>query len=113
MAPSPYWGDEPIWDSQTSMHNPMFDEKGRVWFTSRVRPPANPDFCKKGSDHPSAKLFPLEQANRHLSMYDPKTGKITLISTCFPTHHLQSSPRTPTTRCGPARAARAAASSAG
>src|SRR5215813_2408518 len=56
MTPSPYWGAEPIWDSQTSMHNPMFDEKGRVWFTSRVRPPANPDFCKKGSDHPSAKL---------------------------------------------------------
>jgi len=89
MTPSPYWGPEPIWDSQTSMHNPMFDEKGRVWFTSRVRPPAaNPDFCKKGSDHPSAKLFPVEQANRHLAMYDPKTGKVTLISTCFPTHHL-------------------------
>ena len=88
MTPSPYWGAEPIWDSQTSMHNPMFDEKGRVWFTSRVRPPANPDFCKKGSDHPSAKLTPIEQSNRHLSMYDPKTGNITLISTCFPTHHL-------------------------
>jgi hypothetical protein len=88
MAPSPYWGEEPIWDSQTSMHNPMLDEKGRVWFTSRVRPPANPDFCKKGSEHPSAKQFPIEQSNRHLSMYDPKTGKITLISTCFPTHHL-------------------------
>jgi len=88
MTPSPYWGAEPIWDSQTSMHNPMFDEKGRVWFTSRVRPAANPDFCRKGSDHPSAKLFPLERSNRHLSMYDPKTGKITLISTCFSTHHL-------------------------
>ena len=88
LTPSPYWGDERIWDSQTSMHNPMFDEKGRVWFTSRVGAPANPDFCKKGSEHPSAKLFPVEQSNRHLSMYDPKTGKITLIRTCFPTHHL-------------------------
>ena len=88
MLPSPFFGDERIWDSQTSMHNPMFDEQGRVWFTSRVRPPANPDFCKKGSDHPSAKLTPVESANRHLSMYDPKTGKITLVSTCFPTHHL-------------------------
>ncbi|PYN99813.1 MAG: hypothetical protein DMD91_11915 [Candidatus Rokuibacteriota bacterium] len=88
MLPSPYWGPEPIWDSQASMHNPMFDEKGRVWFTSRVGPPANPDFCKKGSDHPSAKLAPVETSNRHLSMYDPKTGKITLIRTCFPTHHL-------------------------
>ena len=88
MLPSPIWGPDPIWDSQTSMHNPMLDEKGRVWFTSRVRPPANPDFCKKGSEHPSAKLTPLESSNRHLSMYEPKTGKITLISTCFPTHHL-------------------------
>ncbi len=88
MAPSPYWGAAPIWDSQTSMHNPMMDERGRVWFTARVRPPANPDFCRKGSAHPSAKLFPLESANRHLSMYDPKSGKFTLISTCFPTHHL-------------------------
>jgi hypothetical protein len=88
MAPSPYWGDKPIWDSQTSMHNPMMDEKGRVWITARVRPPANPDFCKKGSDHPSARVFPLQQANRHLSMYDPATGNFALISTCFPTHHL-------------------------
>jgi len=88
MAPSPYWGDGPIWDSQTSTHNPMMDEKGRVWITARVRPPANPDFCKAGSDHPSAKVLPLQEANRHLSMYDPATGKFTLISTCFPTHHL-------------------------
>ena len=88
MAPSPYWGAEPIWDSQTSNHNPMMDEKGRVWFTVRVRPPANPDFCRKGSEHPSARAFPIEQANRHLSMHDPATGRFTLISTCFPTHHL-------------------------
>src|SRR4029077_19256037 len=88
MKASPYWGDESIWDSQANMHNPMFDEKGRVWFTARVRAPAHPDFGKKCSDHPSAKLFPLDQANRHLSMYDPATGKITTISTCFPTHHL-------------------------
>src|SRR2546427_87388 len=88
MLPSPFWGDERIWDSQTSMHNPMLDEKGRVWFTSRVGPAANPDFCKRGSEHPSAKLTPVESSNRHLSVYEPKTGKITLIRTCFPTHHL-------------------------
>ena len=88
MAPSPYWGDKPIWDSQASLHNPMMDERGRVWFTARVRPPENPAFCRKGSTHPSAQVVPLERANRHLSMYDPATGKFTLISTCFPTHHL-------------------------
>ncbi|HTD89828.1 MAG TPA: carboxypeptidase-like regulatory domain-containing protein, partial [Burkholderiales bacterium] len=85
---SAYWGDEAIWDSQTTMHNPMYDERGHVWFTSRVGPPANPDFCKKGSDHPSAKLMPMESAGRHLARYEPKTGKITLIRTCFPTHHV-------------------------
>jgi hypothetical protein len=88
LTPSPYWGAEPIWDSQSNQHNPMYDEKSRVWFTARVRPPDNPAFCKKGSNHPSAKVFPLERATRHLSMYDPKTEKFTLISTCFATHHL-------------------------
>jgi len=88
MAPSPYWGPKPIWDSQTSIHNQMMDEKGRVWMAARIRHPDNPAFCKKGSDHPSAKVFPLNNASRHVSMYDPASGKFTLISTCFPTHHL-------------------------
>ena len=88
MQPSAYWGPQPIWDSQTSNHNPMMDEKGRPWFAARVRHPGNPDFCKKGSSHPSAKVFPINDSGRHLSMYDPASGKWTLISTCFPTHHL-------------------------
>ncbi len=89
FGPSAWWGPAPIWDSKTLNHNPMMDEKGRVWLTSRVRPNANPAFCKTGSDHPSAKAFPLNgEANRHLSMYDPATGQWKLISTCFPTHHL-------------------------
>ena len=86
--PSPYWGDEVIWTSKNNVHNPMFDEKGRVWITSTVRPRANPDFCKEGSSHPSAKLFPLAEAGRHLAVYDPKTKELTHISTCFSTHHL-------------------------
>jgi hypothetical protein len=86
--PSPYWGDRPLWGSQTTPHNPMFDHKGRVWFTSRIREAETPAFCRKGSDHPSAKLFPIEQAGRQLSVFDPKTDKLTLIDTCFTTHHL-------------------------
>jgi hypothetical protein len=88
FAPSPYWGDEHIWDSQASVHNPMLDEKGRVWYTARIRPAANPDFCKQGSDHPSAKLTPIDRSGRQLAMFDPKTDKFTLINTCFGTHHL-------------------------
>lgn len=87
-APSPYWGDEAIWTSKTNVHNPMLDETGRVWITAAVRPPDNPDYCKEGSEHPSAKLFPIQRASRHLAFYDPKTSKLTHISTCFGTHHL-------------------------
>jgi hypothetical protein len=86
--PSPYWGDEKIWSSQTSVHNPMLDQDGRVWMTARIRPPETPAFCRAGSNHPSAKLFPTTQAPRQVSMYDPKTGKLVHIDTCFTTHHL-------------------------
>jgi hypothetical protein len=86
--PSPYWGDEPIWTSKNNVHNPMLDEKGRLWLTSAVRPAANPDYCKEGSSHPSAKLYPIAQSGRHLAVYDPKTKQLTHISTCFGTHHL-------------------------
>jgi hypothetical protein len=87
-APSPYWGNEAIWTSRNNVHNPMFDGRGRVWITSAVRPPDNPAFCRAGSEHPSAKLFPLNRSGRHLAVYDPGTRKLTHISTCFGTHHL-------------------------
>jgi hypothetical protein len=87
-APSPYWGEEPVWDSHSINHNPMMDDKGRVWLTSRTRSDANPAFCKAGSTHPSAVAFPLNESHRQLQMYDPKTQKIETFSTCFTTHHL-------------------------
>ena len=87
-APSPYWGEEVIWTSKNNVHNPMLDEKGRLWLTSAVRSPENPAFCKEGSSHPSAKLFPIQRSGRHLQMYDPATKKLTHIATCFGTHHL-------------------------
>ncbi len=87
-APSAYWGDEAIWTSKNNVHNPMFDEKGRVWITSTIRPADDPAFCKAGSTHPSAKLYPLNRSGRQLAMYDPKTKKLTHINTCFGTHHL-------------------------
>ncbi len=86
--PSAVWGDEPIWTSRNNVHNPMFDHKGRVWITSAVRPFENPDVCKEGSSHPSAKLYPLARSSRHLAVYDPETKKLTHIGTCFSTHHV-------------------------
>ena len=88
LQSSPYWGDEAIWDSQANVHNPMLDQDGRLWLTSRVRPRENPTFCRDGSQHPSALLFPTDRAGRHLAVYDPLVEEITLIDTCFSTHHL-------------------------
>jgi len=88
VAPSPYWDNEAIWHSQANVHNPMFDEKGRVWITERIRPSDNPAFCKEGSSQPSAALFPLKNSGRQLGVYDPKTKQVTLVNTCFGTHHL-------------------------
>jgi hypothetical protein len=87
---SAYWGREAIWNSQTTIHNPMFDQKGRVWFTTRVRVPENePAFCKKGSNHPSAQAFAMDRSGRQLAVYDPATKVFTPIDTCYSTHHLQ------------------------
>ena len=52
-----------------------------AWITRRS--------ASKGSDHPSAKLFPLEKSARQVAMLDPKTMKYSFIDTCFATHHLQ------------------------
>ncbi len=89
MAASAYWGDEKIWNSRVNNHNSMFDKKGRLWLAAAIRGTANPDFCKKGSDHPSAKLFPIEASERQLAILDPKTMKYTFVDTCFDSHHLQ------------------------
>lgn len=88
-TPSAYWGEEVLWDTRANNHNAMFDDKGRLWLAATVRGMANPDFCKQGSDHPSAKVFPLTQSARQVAMLDPKTMKYSFIDTCFGTHHPQ------------------------
>jgi hypothetical protein len=85
---SAYWGDDAIWDGHTSIHNVMMDEEGKVWFTARLRPPENPDYCKQGSSLPSAKVDSQAISLRQLSRFDPATGKWDMINTCFSTHHL-------------------------
>ena len=89
MMPSAYWGEEKIWSNRINNHNSMFDEKGRVWLTAAVRGLADPDFCKKGSELPSAVEFPLTQSHRQIGMLDLKTMKYTFVDTCFEDHHLQ------------------------
>ncbi|MBP8308348.1 MAG: carboxypeptidase regulatory-like domain-containing protein [Burkholderiaceae bacterium] len=89
LQPSAYWGEEKIWDTRANNHNSMFDKQGRVWLSASVRGTANPSFCKKESEHPSAKVFPLERSSRQVALFDPKTMKYSFIDTCFGTHHPQ------------------------
>jgi hypothetical protein len=89
MQPSAYWGEEKLWNSKANNHNSMFDKKGRVWLAAAVRGPDNPEFCKRGSSHPSAKLFPIEKNVRQLAVLEPKTMEYRFVDTCFGSHHLQ------------------------
>lgn len=89
LQPSAYWGSERIWETRVNNHNSMFDRQGRVWMAAAVRGPDNPAFCREGSDHASARLFPLTRAARHLAVYVPSSRKYTFVDTCFGTHHLQ------------------------
>jgi hypothetical protein len=83
------FGEEAVWNDPANPHNPMLDEHGRVWLTTRVQGIDNPDWCKAGSDNGYAQNFPMNRAGRHTGYYDPETQKFVLIHTCFGTHHLQ------------------------
>ena len=89
MAASAYWGEESLWDTRANNHNSMLDKDGRVWLSASVRGLDNPAFCKKGSDHPSARIFPLDKSSRQAAVLDPKTMKYSFIDTCFSSHHPQ------------------------
>ena len=87
-GPSPFWGDEVIWNSKTTVHSFAMDKQARVWAAARVRKPETSPWCKEGSDHPSAKLFPINQGQRGLILYDPKTKETTAIDTCYTWGHI-------------------------
>ena len=74
------------YDNPANPHNPMMDDKGRVWLTTQVRrewAQDMPAFCKKDG------LIFNTVHHRQLGYFDPATGKTQLIDTCFGTHHLQ------------------------
>ena len=88
-APSRFFGDELIWNDPANPHNPMMDQKGRVWMTSAIRNRANPDHCQNGSDNPFAQYFPLDSGFRSAVFYEPETQEFVMVDTCYGTHHLQ------------------------
>jgi hypothetical protein len=89
LQPSAYWGNETIWDTRINNHNSMFNRDGKLWLAAAVRGVENPAFCRTGSEHPSAKVFPLERSSRQAAVFDPKTQKYSFVDTCFGTHHPQ------------------------
>jgi hypothetical protein len=88
-VPSVFYGDEPLWERPADPHNPMFDELGRVWMTTKVRGDIVPEWCQEGSDNRFAQYYPTRRSSRQASYYDPATEDFGLIDTCFGTHHLQ------------------------
>ena len=89
--PSNFYGNRHLWGEEhpSDPHNPMMDNKGRVWMTSKIRANANPAWCRDGSLNKFAAYFPLQRSTRQASYYDPASREFTLLDTCFTTHHLQ------------------------
>jgi len=85
--PSPYWGDELIFDESQRTEVKNIDAKGRLWMMTSFRKDDNPDWCKDGSSNTFAKYFPLKSSHRQIAHYDVKTKKFVLVNTCFNTHH--------------------------
>ena len=88
-VPSAYYGREALWQRPADPHNPMFDELGRVWMTTKVQGNNLPEWCEPESGNKFAQYHPSRGSERQASHYDPATGEFGLISTCFGTHHLQ------------------------
>jgi len=45
----------------------MLDEKARVWYAARGPSGRHPISARPGSDHPSAKMYPINTSNRHVT----------------------------------------------
>src|SRR6266404_1880637 len=88
LEPSPYWGKEPVAISHATAHSLMMDSQGRIWTAAATRGRENPAFCKEGSNHPSAKVFPIASSSRQTNVYDPKTKQWTLVDMCSSSQHL-------------------------
>ncbi|MFT7652850.1 MAG: hypothetical protein ACI9ON_000530 [Limisphaerales bacterium] len=79
-------GFEGQYPNPANPHNPMMDDKGRVWITTQVRrewAEDLPEFCA------ASPVIANNYHHRQLGWYDPKTDNFQLIDTCFGTHHLQ------------------------
>ena len=58
LQPSPYWGDEKIWDTRANNHNAMFDKKGRVWLAASRARHGQPGLLQEGLRSPVGEGVP-------------------------------------------------------
>ena len=78
----------------TSSHNPMLDDRGNVWLTTRVRSRETPDWVHEvvvdvdggASEQLSARDL---GSGRQLGYFDSEAEEFVLIDTVYGTHHLQ------------------------
>ena len=92
-----YVGEDKEW--MASPHNPMFDEKGRLWMTVQIRAGGHdyyPAWAKNTivTDNPADvdtayNLVSKNGNNMQLGYYDTKTNKFVMVDTAYNTHHLQ------------------------
>ncbi len=98
-------GKDGKWDINAYPHNPMMDQKGRVWLTDSTRgrqmtsraeigkPIGNPlgqraQYCYDGSSKYS-KLLPMTGENSSaMFLVDPNNPKVEHLPICFSSHHL-------------------------
>jgi hypothetical protein len=111
-APSPYWGDEVIWDSKASMHNPMFDERDACGLPRGFVRRRIPPFAKRARSIRRQSCSRLSAATASSPCTIRAPGKSRSSARVFQ-RIIWCSRKIPTTRYGPARAARKAASLAG
>lgn len=82
-------------------HNPMMDDKGRVWITTQIRPEDPESYPKwvrsviATENNTEAEIdqgyqLAVQSSHHHqLGYFDPKTGKFVLADTAYSNHHLQ------------------------
>ena len=88
MAASPYWGNEVIWTSRNNVHNPMIDERGPRLAHVRDSGVREPRLLQGGIESSVGQALSDSAIAPSSRVWDPKTQKLTHISTCFGTHHL-------------------------
>ena len=86
--PSPYWGDEIIFQDYVQPNHLTMDDKGRIWASAAIRKLGNPEYCKDGSNMYS-RLYPIDAGRRQLSVYNPKTEEMQGVDTCAHAHHVR------------------------